>query len=220
MPHNSDKDPLYEVLRAYRNSHFNAFDHYYSNDQLKLMVDARPLTEDQFLSLCPDKEDQPQFECYGSKFLELINIFSQADEDDADGATRARQLLHQIETDLHADVISILRLHYNDQWWYAGIPETVRVKAAQMHEVGAGKVRKEDLLVLMSLMQTITSNWSLFQEKYDPESKGKRQFERDFRSLNDIRNRLSHPIRLRREPLRTTDLREIEKWMNLCSGGS
>ena len=69
-------------------------------------------------------------------------------------------------------------------------------------------------------MRTMTGNWNLLKEKFDPDSNGKRRFGEDFRSLADIRHRLSHPIRLRREPLDDTDFLEIEKWMNLVGEGS
>ena len=74
-------ETLNKVLKAFRNGFYKSYDHYYSNSQIDEMVESRPLTKEEFLALLPDQEGTDQFDCYGSKFLELILLFSNSEED-------------------------------------------------------------------------------------------------------------------------------------------
>ena len=208
-------ETLNKVLKAFRNGFFNSYDHYYSNSQIDEMVESRPLTRSEFLALFPDQEGTDQFDCYGSKFLELILLFSNSEEDRSSTSMRAKHLIDQIETNLHELTIKSLKEEFGDNWWYEGIPEKTRIKAAEMHEMREGKVKKEDCLMLLCSAKIIISNWGLFKEQFDPTSAGRRAFESSFYHLNETRNRISHPIRLRREPVEQNELEELEKWLEL-----
>ena len=210
-----EDETLYDVLRAFRNGLFESFDHYYSNSKIEEMVESRPLTKSEFLTLIQDQAGKDQFDCYGSKFLELILLLSNSEDDGSSTSIKAKHLIDQIETNLHELTLKSLKLEYGENWWYEGIPEPIRIKAAEMHEMRGGRVKKEDCLMLLSIKKIITSNWVLFREQFDSDSAGKRNFEARFDSLNEVRNRISHPIRLRREPIEQNELEELEAWLTL-----
>jgi hypothetical protein len=213
----NENETLYEILRSYRNGLFDAFDHYYSNEKIQQMAESRPLTENEFLSLIPDEPDKDQFGCYGFKFLQLIVILSDSENDSTTTTSKAKIAIEKIETALHEETLKVLQSEYGEQWWYDGVPETIRIKAAEMHEMRGGRVKKEDCLMLINIKTILLSNWRLFSVKFDPNSTGRRDFESRFNSLNDIRNRLSHPIRLRREPIDDSELEELRSWMQLLT---
>lgn len=133
--------------------------------------------------------------------------------EDMSSAARARVLITKIETKLHYHVIEVIKERYGDEWWYQGVPENIRIRAAAMHEERRGRVAKEDCLMLLGLKAIILGNWSSFEGRLDPTSKGKRAFDKRFLELNDLRNRLSHPIRLKREPINEQDIRELQTWI-------
>mgnify|MGYP006123699805 CR=1 FL=1 len=126
---------------------------------------------------------------------------------------RAKNLTEKIETKIHKVVLGKLKESYGDDWWYEAIPQRIRINAACIQEKGSRTADKEDCLMLLDLMNIMLSNWSQFGDRFDPDGKGKRVFESRYNSLNNIRNRLSHPIRLKNEPIKKSELEELESWI-------
>lgn len=126
----------------------------------------------------------------------------------------AVEMLQKIEVGLHDFVTHKLKTHFNatpDQWWYEGVPEPLRKKNAELSEASKGKIPKEQGFYLISYREIIEENWPLFSSHFDPENLGKKKALAWFAALNEIRNRLSHPLRLREHPLTGAEHREIEE---------
>ncbi len=200
---------LYEVLRLYRNSIFTNFDNYYSNAELYQLAENPPKTKDDFQKILPD---QQKYDKYGKKFLELIKLFEPSGRADSI-TTSSRRNLEYFEIALHDYIIKLLKNKFSENWWYAGVPTKIRIKAAELHENSEGAIPKENCLYLNDLKEIIVIRWEDFSEKFDPEKKGKKTFESSFFKLNDIRNRLGHPIRLKDKPITEEESELIASWL-------
>lgn len=217
MDANSQQQALYDFLRLYRNAIFTNFDTYYANAELYQLVDSPPLTKADFLRILPSEE---KFEQYGNNFLELIRMFKLADQEtssqDQSPIAKARQKLETLEVTLHKKILKYLKHKFpeNDDWWYQGVPKRVRLRASETHEESDGVIPKENCLYLIDIKEIIVEHWGYFQNEFgDPKHPGKPSFERKFNQLNNIRNLLSHPIRLRTEPITPEDLGFLDSWL-------
>jgi hypothetical protein len=56
------------------------------------------------------------------------------------------------------------------------------------------------------------ANWKHFSSHFDSNNQGKAESLRWLQELNDLRNRLSHPLRLREDPLNASEFATIERW--------
>jgi hypothetical protein len=124
------------------------------------------------------------------------------------------EMLHKIEVGLYDFVMHQLKAHFNatpEQWWYEGVPEPLRKKNAELSEASKGRIPKEQGFYLISYREIIEENWPLFSSHFDIENLGKKKALAWFAALNEIRNRLSHPLRLREHPLTTAEHHEIEE---------
>src|SRR5208283_5921332 len=100
--------------------------------------------------------------------------------------------LHAIEVGLYDVVTNLLRQSYkltSDSWWYEGVPESLRKKAAELSEESKGKIPKEQGFFFVSYRQIIDENWKVFSLYFDPENRGKKDALGWIQELNDIRNR-------------------------------
>ena len=129
---------------------------------------------------------------------------------------------HGIEVGLYDIVVAVLKRHYNgsaDAWWYEGVPLEMRTKAAELSEESKGKIPKEEGFYLIAYRKIIESNWSIFAPHFEAEKQGKKSLAW-MQSLNDLRNRLSHPLRVRSEPItaaETAELRTRHEWISRLS---
>lgn len=134
----------------------------------------------------------------------------------------AIEMLHGIEVGLYDIVVAVLKRHYNsssDAWWYEGVPLEMRTKAAELSEESKGKIPKEQGFYLIAYRKIIESNWSVFAPHFEADKQGKKSLAW-MQSLNDLRNRLSHPLRVRSEPItaaETTELRTRHEWISRLS---
>jgi len=206
---NNDRDRiLYDMLKAYRNAIFSQYDTYYENKELYQLAVHKPLNETDFLEVIGDEHRYAE---YGHKFLGFLQLF-QSDRKTETRASRYRRLTEQIEIHLHDLIISKLKDAYDDKWWYDGVPLDVRVDAAKRHEESDGAIPKENSIYLIHMMKIIIANWNLFDQQLDPLNQGKRAFMSSFKKLNDLRNRLSHPVRISAEPASDADEVILSDW--------
>lgn len=121
------------------------------------------------------------------------------------------ELMHAIEVGLYDFVSYTLERKFGrDNWWFEGVPESVRKKAAELHEEVKGRVPKHQALYWLAYQSIVESNWQVFAAHFDPGNKlGKKAALAWIYELNDIRNRLSHPLRLRQEPPSPEEEEEI-----------
>lgn len=201
---------LYDVLKLYRNAIFTNYDTYYTNQELYKLAQNPPKTKEKFLEILPSQEE---FNKYGKKFVELIKLFEPLDQADSILA-KSRKTLEDFEVNLHEKIIKLLKVKFNNEnWWYLSIPNNVRIKAATLHEESEGTIPKENCLYLNDLKEIIIKHWETFKDDLDPENNGKKEFESSFRKLNDIRNRLGHPMRLKDDPITQEDLDMLTLWL-------
>jgi hypothetical protein len=114
------------------------------------------------------------------------------------------EMLHSIEVGIYDLMVYILKKHFDkqpDDWWYYGIPESLRKIAAGLSEESKGSIPKEQGFYFLSYQTIIENNWKLFGPYFDPENRGKNKAMQWMFDLNELRNRLSHPLRLRESPL-------------------
>ena len=133
-------------------------------------------------------------------------------------AGAAVEMLHKIECSLHDLLMHGLKQHFQNgpkDWWYRGIPESLRKKAAELSEESMGHIRKEQGFYFISYKTIIEHNWGFFEPHFDPKKQGKKKALNWILEVNEIRNRLSHPLRLREHPLTSAEHSTIEKWKRL-----
>ena len=221
---NSDKNDqkfdqvLYDKLNIYRNNFFKR-DCYYSNSALKAFTIHKPLTKKEFLSIDSDVEKYNRF---GEDFIRIIrdhiNLKDKSHSILVDEITVTFMRIQEFEERLYEIIQNILRKQYKDDWWYDGIPLEIRRKAAELNEISGGIVSKEYCLHLINLKEIIMSSWSLFATLIDKENKGKKEFDQWFNRLNNIRNKVSHRLRLMSDPLKDGDvefIKERSAWIEL-----
>jgi len=125
---------------------------------------------------------------------------------------RAVELLHSIEVGLYDIVLHVLKQHFPEAaWWYEGVPEPLRKKAADLSEESKGSIPKEQGFYFISYKLIMEENWKIFEPVFDPAKEGKKKALVWIQTLNDLRNRLSHPLRLREQPLSSGDQFEIDR---------
>lgn len=205
---NENDGNLYEVLRIYRNGIFTQYETYYTNAELELFATRRPTDRQTFLEISPAEQE---FRKYGAIFLKLIKVFSGLNTSTEDITGFVREKLVFFETQLHQLVMTVLKRRFDKNWWYEGVPESVRLGAAEIHEKSKGEIPKHNALFILGLLKIVISNWNSFSEYFDPENCGKRDFQRRVEEINDLRNRVNHPIRLEDSPLTDADVVILEE---------
>ena len=122
-------------------------------------------------------------------------------EKDSNWNLQARSyLVPKIQLLISNDVIASLQKEFGENgenWWYQGVPETVRVKVVQRQERDPEHRRKEENFDLIHYKDIIKNNWTLFKVKYGFTEFGNNKDTQMswFDRLSKIRNTVSHPER-------------------------
>lgn len=127
--------------------------------------------------------------------------------------------LHAIEVGLYDIVVTILKRHFTetpDAWWYEGISDGMRKKAAELSEESKGEIPKEEGFFFIAYKKIIEENWTLFNPYFETDKKGKKSIDW-MQALNDLRNRLSHPMRIRKKPVTAAETRLVSSRYKLVS---
>src|SRR5215213_9836587 len=127
---------------------------------------------------------------------------------------RGYAVIRRIETALQRLVIDTLKAEYGDgkdeAWWYTGIPESIRIKAAERREEARGQGNKEGYLDLVDFRSIATKNWELFEELLAYEKGGGKERRTQWIvRLNDMRKIVMHPAK--QQVISWDDLAELER---------
>jgi hypothetical protein len=108
---------------------------------------------------------------------------------------------HESELLLHNFVKSALVRHFGvegDRWWVDGVPLAVRQECAARREGDVARDEPYSYMYLIDLRSILEKNWALFMSNLQNVRQSvasKKEFFDQLISLNEIRNRYSHPIR-------------------------
>jgi hypothetical protein len=100
-----------------------------------------------------------------------------------------------------------------DAWWVRGVPESVRVKAAERRERDPKRLEVEAYLDFIEYGKILEKKPSPFNEHFAARRVDKAQFVKALDKASDIRNRAFHATRHQHDPIRAEDidfLREIQ----------
>jgi hypothetical protein len=107
------------------------------------------------------------------------------------------QLLERAERNLADSVLNTLKKRPGGDWWYEGIPESVRRSAMDRHEVEKGRFPKEAYLYLLDLGAIIKFNFSIFEPMLEQVgwTGGKARSMGWLTKLNEHRRLAAHPLK-------------------------
>lgn len=200
---------LFDALKSYRDIHYDEPVGSFPNGLLYQIALKAPADSNTMESILGGRK-------VGSEvvrdLLDLVRLYSRA-LSGSDRSSIAREKLERLELSLHRLVVNRLKGLYHEGWWYEGVPEKIRLKAACLHEESGGTIEKETALYLVDFKEIILGRWGDFKEIVaDPQS-SKREFESDFGILLELRNRLSHPIRLKDNPVSDETIDYLDRWL-------
>ena len=133
-------------------------------------------------------------------------------------------IIQRVETTLQKITIDALKAEYGDgqdeTWWYSGIPESIRKKAAERQEEDQGKGKKESYLDLVDFRTIAVDKWTLFKDLLAFDQRGNKRKQTEWIvKLNEMRKIVMHPAK--QQVLTWDELSELEKydqWINEPSG--
>lgn len=120
------------------------------------------------------------------KYLETVDI---------DGTKEAVDLINDIQRTLFNFTISSLKKKYpeKEEWWFKGIPSTVRKNCSDRHESEDGIKAKEQYLTLINYRSIALDNWDIMEKAYSFTVKGNKTKKTKWLvDLNEIRNITHH----------------------------
>jgi len=140
-----------------------------------------------FTCLAGIKQSIPSFNPRGLQ--DFINT------ENARTTEQARDLVDAIERTLQRAILQELRQEYEgEDWWYRGVPQTVRVKVSQRREEDQGKRGgNEAYFDLIDYRAISQSNWNLFSKLLGLGQGGKEKQTEWIHSVNEVRKRVMHP---------------------------
>jgi len=206
-----EEETLFEDLRHLRNSIYDP-SCYYTNDTLARIALRRPASKRELLQIDPSEEKYNKF---GEAFLAVVKSPKQDREKISDTEILALGHIRRLEVLLYRLVHGTLQKEYQADWWFEGVPDSIRRTAADLHEASRGVVPKEYGLRFVDLKEIISKQWRLFSFVADLAKEDKKTFESTMKQLNDIRNRLCHPLRLLVQPITDQDAEFVFKTLTL-----
>lgn len=201
---------VYQALKLYREVHHERGFDQYPNGLLYRIAVAKPSDANEIAELLPDED---LYHETGPELIEVVKLFTASHAVDSVNA-RARAKLEQVELLLYELVVDHLKSKFKEDWWFRGVPESIRVRAAQLYEESAGGIAKESALYLRDLKEIALAEWGGLKEQLADPNESKRQFESRFGLLLDLRNRLSHPVRLKESPVQDDELNQLDEWLD------
>ena len=133
---------------------------------------------------------------------------------------KAYAIIQRIERQLKSIVIDTLRAEFQgDNWWYEGIPQGIRTRAAERMEEEKGRGSRADYLNILDFRKIVVENWQLFQEVLAYGTGNKLRKTRWIEQLNSMRRVVMHPAKAQHitwDELAT--LREYKEWLFGASG--
>ncbi|MDQ8181049.1 hypothetical protein [Pelagicoccus sp. SDUM812005] len=209
MTETTEMATLYEALKLLRRTRLDEPLGALSNGALYRIAQLRPKSEEAL----PDEMGLESLD-YGERgdIVSLVKVFSP--ERTSDSANEvARRKIEEIEVRLYRMLVGHLKGRYGKQWWFKGVPESIRVKASQLYEESEGQIEKETALYLRDLKEIALSEWGEVKDLVADPQESKRRFSSRLDQLLELRNRLSHPIRLQENALQEEELEALDEWM-------
>jgi hypothetical protein len=119
---------------------------------------------------------------------------------------RAGRYVEESEVTLRELIETALRRAV-DGAWFDEVPVDVRRSIEGRRSSADSRLEPYDYATLGDLIKVVRGKWDLFDDIFAPRPKD--EVVSSLRELNDIRNRLSHPPRARKEPPSEDDLASI-----------
>lgn len=131
---------------------------------------------DQHKEFCPDRLKE---------YLETIDIA---------GTGEAKNLMGEIQITMFRFVTDKLKETFGDEnWWYEGIPEKVRLSCSEIHQKEKGVKKVEQYIHLLDYQTIAAANWSLFEKTFAmTKDGGKEKKLKWIADLNTVRNITHH----------------------------
>ena len=115
---------------------------------------------------------------------------------DTEGTKDAQFLIDKIQEVLFRETIKTLKQKFNkseDEWWYEGIPESVRTSCVERCEKEKGVKDKIQYLYLIDYKTLAAANWEMLKHIYSfSKDGGKEKQLKWLEDLNKIRNTTHH----------------------------
>lgn len=115
---------------------------------------------------------------------------------DVKGTAEAQRLIDKIQEMLFQKTIETLKNQFTnseDEWWYEGLPETVRTSCVERCEKEKGIKDKIQYLYLIDYKTIAIANWDLLKDIYSFSKEGGREKQLKWLvDLNKIRNTTHH----------------------------
>jgi len=107
------------------------------------------------------------------------------------------ELVRRFELGLHALIKDVLVRKFGlDEraWWYLGVPVAIRKSCAESaQDLGRHDVDPWSCTYMLDLQAVIKAQWSLFEPLYKVGQKT--EILSEIKNVNDVRNRVMHPVR-------------------------
>ena len=118
-------------------------------------------------------------------------------------------------------VIEILKTEFGDDhdqaWWYNGIPQGIRQKAAGRLEEDQGRGEREEHLDLIDFRTIVVNNWPLFVDSLAYGTKGNKDKRTQWiLQLNNMRRIVMHPAK--RQVISWDELAELQRYEQWIRG--
>ena len=115
------------------------------------------------------------------------------DSVDEEGTDDARALIDQISKRLYSFTLDVLKDHYQESWWYDGVPEKARIRCTERQQIERGEKKAEQYLNLINYRDIALRSWELFQPLFSlGEGGGKTKVTQWLIDLNKVRNITHH----------------------------
>lgn len=138
----------------------------------------------------------------------------------AQTTTRAYEQIKSIEYVLQATVVSELKSEFGadgEEWWFAGVPKTVRKKVDDRRNEEAGKSgEREQNFDLIDYRPIILDNWELFEATFARGKGNKENRTKWIVDVNELRKPVMHASRGQSLPIteeQVAYLEEIHDWL-------
>jgi len=115
---------------------------------------------------------------------------------DEEGTKEAKELIGEIQRNLHAFVLYKVKEKYpdGDDWWYEGVNSNIRTRCSEDFEKGKGVKAREQYMKTLDYLAIAADNWKdCFDKPFSFSSSGNKDVKLSWlKSLNTIRNITHH----------------------------
>lgn len=127
----------------------------------------------------------------------------------------ARETTENLEHAVRHFVFGKLREIHKDRWWMDGVPKEIQKNAVGLSIDKGNEEPPENFVFLLDYKKIIEKKWVDFKEYFsDPEFKsGKESQLKWFDTLNEIRNKVSHPGRAKVTTSEAAFLDKLKEWL-------